>query len=218
MQVAIGARRRSGNAAAGRRRELASSVIAVSGARLSLSASAKSNTKGAPLAPSIGGAEDQVEFVDETSARNPPSANAPTLDQQALHAELAIEDVQRQREVDDSPQAGEMPKSGTLSVSTTIGSPPMSERPAPSTCRARRARRRKSSHHAAQSSFRAEMSQIETPQDRACPWQTRTVTRRSPSRRRRARHGSSRTERAGALETPGHGCGRRGSSASRQMT
>ncbi|MFK4719816.1 hypothetical protein ABIE89_000916 [Bradyrhizobium niftali] len=49
------------------------------------------------------GAEDQIEFVDETGAQERAIGDAAALDQQALDAELAVENVERQREIDLRP-------------------------------------------------------------------------------------------------------------------
>ena len=47
-----------------------------------------------------GGADDQVELIDQSSTQKRAIGSASSFEQQALHAELAIEDVQRAFEVE----------------------------------------------------------------------------------------------------------------------
>ena len=124
------------------RSRVLSSVIAVSGARLSLSASVGIEHEGRALGAVDRRAEDQIEFVDQAGAQERAVGDAAALHQQALHAELAIENVQRQRQVDLglagedigyalAAQPREMRIRHASVSTTTIGSPPISERPQP---------------------------------------------------------------------------------------
>src|SRR4051794_29180909 len=61
--------------------------------------------EGRALGAIDGRAEDQVEFVNQAGTQERAVGDAPALHQQALYTELAVEDVQRQREVDLGPAA-----------------------------------------------------------------------------------------------------------------
>ncbi len=147
---------------------LLSSVMAVTGARWSVSASVESKTAGAPFAPSTAGAEDQVELVNQSGAQKGAVGAAPLL--RAGDASRRVRDggCPRTRARSSSGLAGEEVGYALAAQAgeVRVRNPPRSERPRSDrrrypngprrSCRARPAPRRRPSRRGARTRVRAE--------------------------------------------------------------